>query len=204
MANHVVLIYRQHSMGGDKSQQLGFTLLELTVVIALFTVFTLVVVDLSTQVQRELRLLQQRAEALQEVKLVMEAMTRDIQTMEIDYDQLDWPPAGQTADLYLRDELGTARHYRFGSITDCDDCLLVATDDSAVLRQTHSPRFVVDGGFIITPIDDPFAQNANGTFAANQQPLVTIWASIEDADITDPERSRIHFQTTVSARSYKR
>jgi len=205
-------------------KQFGFTLLELLMVAAIFSITVLVSVDLFFTIAK----LQKRVTAIQRVesdaRFTMESMVREARMGMIDYDYYninsikllttDTPPKIKPVNvLATRDQDGNLTVYRLvGSVIyvcaiNADDlatktCDLTSTTNWQPVTPDEIEILKLD--FYITPDQNPFLLDDTNKYPSNNQPKVTIVfqsrsLSEELAGITN-----INLQTTVSSRIYKR
>lgn len=194
----------------------GFTLLEMLIVLGIFSTVVVIASDIflmSSRVQRKVFGLE-RAQA--DARFLLEAMTREVRTGEIDYAY--YSDRGAAIDrpdreLALVDPTGTKiRFFASDAATEgnCPDeasrpCLLVAIGADAPQPMTPKGLIVRELGFYVAPAVDPFVFDpAGGGYAADDQPRVTIVMSLEATEVRSEERTAVSAQTTVSSRKYKR
>lgn len=195
-------------MIGDKR---GFTLMEVLVVVAIFSVVTLALVNvflLSNRAQRKT----QSAEALHSVAVqIMNRIASDIRRSGLDYA----PYVAQAADLsqpvgflFLQDPGRTFATATVGCANAASTpCMQVAQKDAVsgeFVSETMTPAGVQVEQFSvwITPSQDPYTLVAGtGTYAADTPVTVTVLLQIRGSG---PGASSIRQQQTITMRRYVR
>ena len=186
----------------------GFTLMEMLVALALFSVVVTIGSDLYLTFQKTTR----RTEAIQEVltdsRFIVERMVREIREGTIDYPAYENGISGTESALYLRNSAGERilfAHY------DCDrdgarECIALRINGGQSEALTSRRVRVQNVAFLITPAEDPFEFEAgSGQYASDIQPRVTLVVSI-DNNLPSDNREYVQYaiQTTASSRVYRR
>lgn len=192
--------------------QLGFTLMEIVVGMAIFSIALISLTDIFLLSQRAQNKLAGETKIQADARFVMEVLAREIRMNMIDYAAID--PADQADPLTLtylplQDLEGNTLMFIATSSSSgiCEqgatNCLAVKRNDSAWASITPSGINVVSAKFNIYPSQDPFSVIANN-YGANSQPRVTIILTTENIKSRDSESNIQYLQTTVSSRVYKR
>ncbi len=193
--------------GGNMNKK-GFTLVEMMVVLAIFSVATVVVVDIFMMASRAER----RTLAIQKIqsdaRYSLEAMAREIRMDMIDYDYyngtINEVPSGTLA---LRDQDDNQIIFK-KSNGNCPigttNCLVVSLDGTNWESITAPGIDVLDLKFYIDPTVDPFKPNAGFTYDSDNHPRVTIVLVSKGVGGRPDEQQTVYLQTTVSNRIYRR
>lgn len=188
----------------------GFTLIEMIVVLAIFSVATVVIVDIFMMASRAQRRTLTVQKIQSDARFSMEAIAREARM-----DMIDYAYYGETISeipttvLALRDQDDNQIILK-KSDEDCpsgtDQCLVVSIDGGTNWASITSRGVrVVSLNFYIAPLVDPFKLNAeNGTYASDNQPRVTVVLSVEGVGVRPEEQTTVNLQTTVSNRIYRR
>jgi prepilin-type N-terminal cleavage/methylation domain-containing protein len=187
----------------------GFTLVEMMIVLAIFSVTTVVIVDIFMMASRAER----RTLAIQKIqsdaRYSLEAMSREIKMDMIDYDYYGGTIASVPTDaLALRDADDNQIIFKKSS-ENCPvgttNCLVVSLDGGTNWESITAPGInVEDLKFYIDPTVDSFKMNAGNTYDSDSQPRVTIILRIKGVGGRPDEQHTVYLQTTVSNRIYKR
>lgn len=192
----------------------GFTLVELLVVMAIFSTVVVMASDIFMLASRSQRKLFGAERVQSDARYTLEAISREVRTGSIDYDY--YASRGTAvgtpdAELALRDSTDTAIRFRLStSASQCADptvspCLLVRVGSNP--EQPITPRnvAVLSAKFYISPASDPSAFDASsGTYGQNDQPHVTVALIMESRGDQAAERSTLYVQTTATSRAYPR
>lgn len=203
---------RKRQKGGDH----GFTLMELLVVLGLFSTVVVVASDifiLSNRAQRKILSLE-RTQA--DARFTMEAITREVRTGDVDFGyyaargtQIGRPEA----ELALIDNTNTpirfhqsdAGNSMFCPDTESTPCLLVTLDVNDPVSITPKGVLVRNARFYISPSSDPDVFDpGTGTYPVNIQPRVTVVLVLDSVAQKAEDRVRVQFQTTIASRTYAR
>jgi prepilin-type N-terminal cleavage/methylation domain-containing protein len=192
--------------------QKGFTLVEMIVVLAIFSVATVEIVDIFMMAGRA----QRRALAVERIqsdaRYSMEAISHEIRMDSIDY---AWYASlgGVTVPenkLALRDADNNSIIFeKSGPNYPCPSgtgsCLLVSLDGGNNWASiTSSSNTILDLKFYINPLIDPFTLNAYHGYDSDNQPRVTIELATQGVGVRPDEQQTVYLQTTVSSRIYRR
>lgn len=188
--------------GGNK----GFTLMEMLVAVAIFSMVTVAASNIYILATRTQRKVAAALSVAGTAKSVLERISRDIRTGRIDYPAYSGALAVQGENLMLRDESGEQIAYR----RETDPAACLGGEAPCVVVQSGETARAIPAGlaaerltFIIAPTEDPYdIDEASGTYPSDLAPRVTIILSLRDR--SDPEAAAITFQTTVVGRTYVR
>lgn len=188
----------------------GFTLVEMMVVLAIFSMATVVIVDIFMMASKA----QRRTLAIEKVqsdaRYSMEAIFREVKMDMIDY---GW--AGYAGGITLPEDALALRDADDNSVIfkkSADDCpvgtaacLAVSLDGGLTWASiTSEGNNVEDLKFYIDPAVDPFLMNAGHVYDSDNQPRVTIALTTKGIGGRAEEQQTIYLQTTVSGRIYRR
>lgn len=191
----------------------GFSLMELLVVLGIFSTVVTAATDIFIMSNRSQRKIFALERTQADARFTMETMAREIRTGALDYDYygatLEEP--GPVDELALVDSTGKKIRFHKSSDTGlCADavslpCLVVSLDGGGSAAITPKGVRVFDAAFYLLPKSDPTEFNTDtGTYAADIQPHVTIVLIMESV-VQDPrDRSVVYLQTTMENRGYKR
>jgi len=194
----------------------GFTLMEMLVVLGLFSTTVVAASDIFLLANRSQRKVFSLERTQADARYAMEAMTREIRSGRIDYDY--YAARGTAAgapdtELALVDSTGTPILFHVSDASDeasCPDatsvpCLFVTVGGSPPAPITPKGVSVRSASFYIAPADDPAIFDAGtGTYTSSVQPHVTIVLVMDGLAQKVEDRARVQFQTTVSSREYVR
>lgn len=188
----------------------GFTLVEMMVVLAIFSVATVVIVDIFMMAGKA----QRRTLAIEKIqsdaRYSLEAISKEIKMDMIDY---GW--AGYVGGITLPEDALALLDADNNSIIfkksadNCPagtaQCLTVSLDGGGSWASiTSEGNNVEDLKFYIDPPVDPFAMNAGNIYDSDNQPRVTVVLATKGIGGRVEEQQTIYLQTTVSSRIYRR
>lgn len=208
-------------------QNSGFTLVELVIVLAIFSVTSLLAADVFIGVTKN----QRRFTAFQGVesdtRYIMNFITKKVQLGTIDYDFYnDLSLVESTANLKLengsvhvlavKNEIdGTIVFRKAGSHDDSWDgtgeslevCFqkddINCIEDNDAWESFNANSVVLQKlTFYITPTESPWDRTNDGRYLVNTQPRVTMIYMAKNKDSEDG--MQIHIQTTLLTRYYQR
>jgi len=194
----------------------GFTLMEMIVVLGLFSVIVVSATDifvLANKAQRKVYGLE-RIQA--DARYAMEAVVREVRADRIDhayYAARATPLANPDTELALIDVSGQSVLFSQSDASQsasCPDaasapCLLVSVGGGAAVSMTPKGVKVRSAKFYVAPIVDPFAYDVGtSSYASNVQPHVTFVLTLETAGEREGETSVVTLQTTAVQRRYAR
>ena len=195
------------------SNQKGFTMMEILVVLAIFSTAVLILSDIflmTQRVQRKITIIQR---AQSDARFAMEAISRETRMGTIDYEYYgDQVPTGAVEELALIDvDENKIKFYK--SEEECPEnipsCLIFSLDigEGEIRWASITPKEVelIDLKFYITPKQNPFNLDLeSGEYDSNIQPSVTMVIVSEGTSLKEEERGRVYLQSTVTTRTYKR
>ena len=200
------------SVAGGK----GFTLMELLVVLTIFSTVVTSATDIFLLVNRSQRKVFGLERAQADARFTVEAITREVRTGAIDYAYYvarGTPIGVPEAELALIDSTNTSIRFKIsdtGTNALCADaqstpCLLVTVGTNPAAAITPKNVAVRVAKFYIEPLTDPLAFNiATGSYVTNVQPHVTVVLALETRGDRQGEQSVVYLQTTATNRGYKR
>jgi prepilin-type N-terminal cleavage/methylation domain-containing protein len=188
----------------------GFTLVEMMVVLAIFSVATVVIVDIFMMAGKA----QRRTLAIEKIqsdaRYSMEAISKEIKMDMIDYDWVGYAGGITSPEdaLALLDADNNSIIFKI-SADDCpvgtNKCLVVSLDGGLTWASiTSEGNNVEDLKFYIDPAVNPFVMNAVNMYDSDNQPRVTIVLAAKGIDGRVEEQQTVYLQTTVSSRIYRR
>lgn len=205
-----------HARRHQKDDSRGFTLMELLVVLGLFSTVVVAASDifiLSNRSQRKILSLE-RTQA--DARFTMEAVTREVRTGKVDFEYYvtrGTPIGTPEAELALIDSTNTPIRFHqsdAGNATFCPNtestpCFLVTLGDDDPVSITPKGVLVRNARFYISPDSDPTVFDAGtGTYLVNEQPRVTVVLVLDSVTTKAEDRARVQFQTTIASREYAR
>jgi prepilin-type N-terminal cleavage/methylation domain-containing protein len=201
----------------------GFSLVEMLVVVAVFSVTTIIVAQIFATVQQAQVRVEQGQDVSESGRFLLEAMSRELRLGTVDYAYysakgllpLDRP---QTV-LATRDMVGDQYVYRQNG-TQLDLCIAPANivegggDPDQCLAAGNGPQWQVvtsedqrlkELQFYISPSQDPFQfeEDASQYRGGHVQPRVTILLQMEPEE-GQSEGQIVTLQTTIVSRRYER
>ncbi len=194
----------------------GFTLMELLVVMSLFTTVVLIASDIFLLSNRASRKVFGLERTQADARYTMEAITREIRTGVLDYAYY----AGRGSaigtpepELALIESDNTPIKFKVSDSANaglCADansspCLLVTVGAASPAAVTPKNVAVISAKFYISPDVDPTVFNtATGAYNSDIQPHVTAVLVLQSKGGAAAEQSVIYLQTTATNRSYRR
>ncbi|MDP3244921.1 MAG: type II secretion system protein [bacterium] len=200
-------------IGNNKKQGwAGFTLVEVLVSLAVFSVIATIATDLSLSFYRTQRKTENMEELSFAARSIMERLVQEIRESEIDYQAYGEGTVGLSENtLYLSDSENQPIIFRKFNINEgCPEqdasCLKISNNGTNWSSLTPKGVNLNDLRFYIMPLQNPFVFNQETlTYQAQEQPYVTILLSLER---TKPgflgHKEKVSVQTSVSSRIYKR
>lgn len=202
-----------------RQSQKGFTLMELLVVLGIFSMVVTAASDIFMLTGRSQRRVFGLERTQADARFVMEALTREIRTGRIDYEYYAEREVRQgtifgapETELALVDSTDTPIRFFLSdddTASDCAadsaPCLLVSVDGGPASAITPKGVSVSTLAFYISPLSDPTEFDiGTGTFLTNEQPRVTIVLSLDSMAGRTDEQAHLVLQTTVTNRRYDR
>ncbi|MDD5726333.1 MAG: hypothetical protein PHC53_02880 [Patescibacteria group bacterium] len=195
----------------SKAKAPGFTVVELLVVMVLFTFSLLILTQTYLTFIRLSHRTSNSATIQQDMRFVMEYMARSARNGAIDYPAPPLAIDAVTSTLRLKAENQLAWMMRKSQPGDvrCGDapsvsCLLVSSDDGANWAPITSKGVNVEKfNIYVRPSLSPFVLQG-GTYSSDQQPYVSVQVKMTFNTPIDKEKVSMEAQTTVSSRVYVR
>jgi len=188
----------------------GFTLMEMLVVMGIFSVVVTAASDifmLSNRVERKVF----ASEKMQsDARYTLEAMVREVRSDSIDYGYYAAHEGLRLPEDRLALIGANGDRIIFSQGTDCYDaasspCLVVSVNGGATAPMTPKNVKLRQLLFYISPNVDPMAMNpVDGTYASGVQPRVTIVMVLEGALTRVGESNITYTQATAVSRQYGR
>lgn len=201
---------RPHLKVVRRTVRSGFSLLEMLIVIALFSTLTVIVSQTFISFSTLHRRTANTAVVGAEMRFAMEYMVRAARNRELNY--VSGPLDPQDTVLHLRDTSGATLDIGprpGGTSGDCKDatvaqCLAVSVDGGATWQPLTGKRVEVTNFRVYPrPVDSPFVA-VSGAYPSNTQPFVTVTVGLRYMSERVQEQASLEAQTTVSSRMYAR
>lgn len=189
----------------DSRKSMGFTLVEMLLALAIFSVVVTVAADLFLAFQKTSRKTENLETVVANTRLVVERIASAVRSGSIDYatytDLGGVDSEATNGQLYLLDSSD-----RKMSFTYTDDTIVLTLFNGNSEALTGDAIRVLDAQFFVLPIQDPFAFNTTtGHYLSDNQPRVKISLSLDNnLAENNPDYTRYDVQTTISSRVYKR
>lgn len=190
----------------------GFTMAELLVVVAVFSIASVAISGIYVNFTRLHRRVANAETLNEEVQYLAELIVREARNLRISYSpnplpyqmsQLNLQNAeGGMVSIKLMDP-GSAACANLNTPTGCLGIYIDGrTADYVALsgKNIDVKQFSV----YVTPAEDPFLASGFGVYANDRQPVVTIFLKVEYNAGNALERASMTFQTSVSSREYAR
>lgn len=200
--------------GGKKARSRGrpgLTLMELLVVMGVFSMTVAMTSAIFIQSNRAQRRVLFQSAAQADLRFVLEAIVREVRGGRIAYGT--YAAAGgvsvPTDHLLIESAGGQAlKFYVETSPSVCPTgipkCLAVDVDGQAQ-SLTSSGIILDDATFFVNPQTDPFSlDEASGQYLADAQPTVTLALKVHSVGNRPEDIVRLDAQTTVASRAYVR
>ncbi|TAK05564.1 type II secretion system protein [Patescibacteria group bacterium] len=195
-------------MTGGKEQKgrAGFTLMEVLVVVAIFSTAMVAVTDMFLIANRAERKVLGREELAATARVAVEQMARGVRRGSIDYaryaDPAEGGPLGLTdTRLFLSASGGGTFSFRrseSGCPTGSSPCLLVE-ENGETASLTPEGAVVEQFMVVVNPITDPFVSPPGSVVP---QPSVTVVLALRSG--SGASAASVRVQTTVASRLYVR
>ncbi|OGY84441.1 MAG: hypothetical protein A3F54_00690 [Candidatus Kerfeldbacteria bacterium RIFCSPHIGHO2_12_FULL_48_17] len=203
-----------------QQRQQGFSLIEIIITLAIFSIVSLVAIDVFLLVSKNQDRFTSQQTVEDDSRFVITQLTRNIQAGEIDYDfynavaEIDIADATGRGVLALRDKAGQQIVYRRASVDPTKPwqgggqtlevcfagCELPGADWENL---TSIEVKVIDAQFWVHPVVSPWQAESDGSYAVNTQPYVTVMYGVQGKNDSNQENT-IQLQTTVVSRFYQR
>lgn len=199
-----------------KKSNKGFTLLEMLVVLGIFSTVVASATDIflmSSKAQRKV-LAQEKVQA--DARFTMEVMAREARIDAIDYAY--YAGAGgivnPVSELAFIDPTNAPIRFKISDASTqqfCPDpadaaktCMLAIIGNGLPVAITPKDVIVRSAKFYITPPLDPNQYNSDlDAYIANAQPAITMLLGVETSQ-AGGNKSVVYVQTTISSRIYRR
>ena len=184
-----------------KSNQQGFTLVEMIITMAIFTTALTTVANIFLYANRTQRKTQAGQQSQFDARFAMEVMAQQVRRGQIDYAYYGGAIAGnpQTV-LALTDSTGAKVQFRRQTVGGVGK-VQVSFDNGANWTDLTPPGLSAAVlSFFLSPPSDPFA----AVPASHAQPLVTIALSTTSTSAEGLTLPPVFLQTTVVSRQYLR
>ena len=184
-------------------EQGGFTLMEMVIVLALFTTSSVIVADIFITLINTQRKIIAQQKILAEARYSIDIISRNIRMGTISYSDYSSVETPYEEELYLKDIEDNKIFFK-SSNTDCPTgiakCLIMSIDEGANWESITSKNIEIqDIRFYIRPTNDPFDDGD-----PNIQPRVTVLLNIKSSSAFSNYQSEIALQSTLSTRIYNR
>jgi len=197
-------------MAISKKNQKGFTLIEMLVVLAVFSTFLIVAMDLFLTINRVQRQTEVSERVLSENRFIMETMAQLARAGRIDYEAYPDPtnPIANPADeLIVRqgdEQVRLKQQTSFCPSSESTPCATISRDGGATWASiTPRGMRVTNLKFIITPQLNPFYFDG-ADYLAQDQPQITIVFGLMSTREISGQDVEVNNQTTISMREYVR
>lgn len=194
---------------GVDTRPSGFSLIEMLLVMALFSMSILVLTQTFASFNRLQRKLAHRSVLTQDARFATELMVRAVRNHPIAYAGNSLPPKSGELHLERPQDGETIVKSSAPGQEECNDaptisCLLLSTDSGVTWvpltgKSVHVEAFDV----YLRPSESPF-ELIGGGFPNDVQPFVTLRLRLRYETNIFQERSVIEMQTTVASRVYLR
>lgn len=190
-------------------EQGGFTLMEMVVVLAIFTMSSVIIANIFITLINTQRKIITQQKILSEARYAMDIMSRNIRMGTISYNDYSSIQTPYENELYLKDIDGNKNFFKLCDTTgdcvescpaDVEKCLIMSIDEGANWESITSKNIEIqDLRFYIRPTNDPFDDGS-----PNIQPRVSILLNIKNSSALSHYRSEIVLQSNMSTRIYNR
>ena len=185
----------------------GFTLVEILVVLGIFSTISVAVTDIYLLATRAERRVDVEQGLQGNARTALDFITRSIRNGSIAYDLMPSPIPSPVDQITVRTRAGTLFEF-FRSAdaqlcgTSSPPCLMVREGAAQSAALSPAGMVVEDLRFFVSPPHDPFLFDGTlGTYAADAQPTVTIVLILAQAG---KSAARVQVQTTITTRQYVR
>ena len=191
-------------MIGDKiKRQPGFSLIEMLLVVLIFSIASTVLSQIFIQITRLERRVSNTAVLSQDMRFATELLVRAARSNYIDYGAAPLPT--RSSSLVLDTLAGGRVQIATSTNPGCNDtsvtsCLALSVDGGATWNIITSKRVnVTNFDVYVRPSVSPFT-----TPGVNNQPMVTVNLGLQYMADNPNERVSLQAQTSVSSRLYQR
>ncbi|HSD12131.1 MAG TPA: prepilin-type N-terminal cleavage/methylation domain-containing protein [Patescibacteria group bacterium] len=206
----------RHAIHGRRRDARGFTLMELLVVLSIFSMVVTTATDIFLLTNRSQRKIFGLERTQADARYTLEAIAREVRTGSIDYAYYagrGTPLGTPDAELALIDATNSPLKFKVSDASNqglCADansrpCLLVTVGANSPSAITPKNVAVRTAKFYVGPTVDPMSFSVvTGSYASSVQPHVTIVLVLESRGDRAGEQSVVYLQTTATSRGYKR
>jgi prepilin-type N-terminal cleavage/methylation domain-containing protein len=194
---------------GRRKKTRGFTLVEMMITIAIFSVLAVVLAQIFVSFNRLQRQVSDRAVLGQDLRFAIELIVRSARNNQIDYSAQPLPAKQNVLKLVT----STGNPIWIGVQTQasgvCQDptvtqCLALSLDSGASWSPITAKRVQVQNFDVyVRPSNSPFV-TVGGTYPNNIQPFVTINLGLKYISGNAQDTLTLQAQTSVSSRVYLR
>ncbi|MBU1907738.1 prepilin-type N-terminal cleavage/methylation domain-containing protein [Patescibacteria group bacterium] len=186
----------------------GFSLMEMLIVTALFSILVLVMAQTFSSFNLLHRKIANRSVLNQDARFITEMVVRAARNNPLSYSS---PYSARETELRLVAPTGLRIIFKQSDIgqAECDDlpavrCLLLSTDGGASWTPVSGKNISVERFYVyVRPSVSPF-ELINGAYQNDVQPFVTLDLSLRYMASNPKEQDTLQVQTTVSSRVYLR
>ncbi len=189
----------------------GLTLMELLVVMGVFSLTVTIASAIFIQSNRAQRRVLALTTAQADVRFALEAIVREVRGGQVDYATYERSGGVPIPAAALLIKSADGRHLKFHASTDPTVCpgnvagCLAVDVDGQTQSVTSSGVNLQSLTFFISPQADPFSvDEASGLYKADSQPLVTVSMKVKVAGSKTEDAAVLSAQTTVASRAYVR
>lgn len=182
----------------------GYTLIEMLIVTAIFSTLVVILTQTFVSFNQLHRKVSNRAVLGQDMRYVMEFMTRAARSLPIDYSGAILEK--DTQITFLSDGIPIVIAKR--GAADCTDttvasCLAMSVGGGAWSQLTSNRVEAVNFDVYVRPTESPFVDTGGG-YPSDTQPFMTINLGLSYKAERVKENASLQAQTTVSSRVYQR
>lgn len=195
--------------GGVRGGLPGFSLMEMLIVVALFSITVLVLAQTFASFNRLHRRISNSATLNQDMRFVTESLARAVRAYPLFYGAGDLP--AKRGEIILEQPDGSLYQVRISAVgdPDCDNiatasCLLLSKDSGATWTPITGKRIDVERFDVYArPSVSPF-QLVGGAYPNDIQPFVTFNIRMRYAADNPKDDTTLESQSTISSRTYQR
>jgi prepilin-type N-terminal cleavage/methylation domain-containing protein len=188
----------------------GFTMVELLLVVALFSVASLGIAAIYVNFMRLERRASNAEQLGEELRYIGELVVRAARNNRVSYVGAPLTYKLSSLTLVNSNNQNIVIEQLAANMTECYG--LNVTQGCLTLTVPGSPRTALSGKNIdinqfavyVNPSSDPYTPIGLGTYASNKQPIVTVFIQASYNTTNPREKVTINFQTSVDSRIYTR
>ncbi|MDD2807464.1 MAG: type II secretion system protein [Patescibacteria group bacterium] len=168
-------------MSGNKKSQAGFTLVEIIVVLGIFSVLVVVILNVFILALRSQRQAAFRQQTLSNLRYIVETIAKQVRTSEIDYSYPydkdgDNGIVGAESELYLKDSDGNSSAYYLKN----GELYLTSNGQDSPLTNINDIK-IVTLSFFIAPSTNPFTEERCNAAVTPNGCQPTISCTVDDS-----------------------